>query len=175
MSKARAVTNQLAVAIGLGAVPAAGGPVEVVEAVVAADVHVASQVDQPVRPVDQPGQEVGGEGVDRQHPGMPLRAGVAVAVAVDAGVVDDGIHPAELVDLVGKGPGLLGACEIPDNDCCTAVDQVGQRGRSWGVAGVDDDLVPLVEHWVAALRPRPWADPVMRMRDMSVAFAVSWV
>ena len=34
--------EELAVAVGLGAVPAAGGPVEVMEAVVAADVHVAA-------------------------------------------------------------------------------------------------------------------------------------
>ena len=130
---------------GCGAVPAAAGPAEVLEAVVAADVHVAEQVDHSVRSVDQTGQEVGGEGVDRQHPGMPFWAGVAVTVAVDAGVVDDGVHPAELVDLVGEGPGLPGAGEIPDNACCTAVDQVGERGRSFAVAGVEDHLVPVVE------------------------------
>ena len=76
---------------------------------------------------------------------MPFGAGVAIAVAVDAGVVDDGVHPAELVDLLGEVPGLLGAGEIADDDCCTAVDQVGQRGRPAGVAGVDDDLVSVVE------------------------------
>jgi hypothetical protein len=76
---------------------------------------------------------------------VPFWAGVAIAVAVDAGVVDDGVHPAELVDLLGEVPGLLSAGEIADNDCCTAVDQVGQRGRSAGVAGVHDDLVSAVE------------------------------
>ena len=76
---------------------------------------------------------------------MPFWAGVAFAVAVDAGVVDDGVHPAELVDLVGEVPGLLRAGEITDDDCGTAVDQVGQRGRSAGVAGVDDHLVAVGE------------------------------
>jgi len=33
---------------------------------------------------------------------MPLRTGGAPVVAVDAGVVDDGVQPAELVDLIGK-------------------------------------------------------------------------
>jgi hypothetical protein len=76
---------------------------------------------------------------------VPFWAGVAIAVAVDAGVVDDGVHPAELVDLVGEVDGLLGAAEIADDQGCTAVDQVRQRGRAVGVAGVDDDLVPVVE------------------------------
>ena len=67
-------------------------------------------------------------------------------VAVDAGVVDDGVHPAELVDLVGEGPGLLGAGEIADDQGGAAVDEIGQvGGRSVSVAGVDDDLVAVVE------------------------------
>ena len=76
---------------------------------------------------------------------MSLWAGVAIAVAVDAGVVDDGVHPAEPIDLISQCPGLLGAGEIADDQGRAAVDQVGQRGRAVAVAGVDDDLVPVVE------------------------------
>src|SRR6476661_7089576 len=49
------------------------------------------------------------------------------------------------VDLVCEVPGLLRDGEIPDDDCGAAVDQVGQRGSSTGVAGVDDHLVAVVE------------------------------
>jgi hypothetical protein len=39
--------------------------------------------------------------------------------------VDDRVHPAELIDLIGQVLGLLEAGEVADDDCCTAVDQVG--------------------------------------------------
>lgn len=48
--------EKLAVAVGLGAIPAAGGPVKVAEVLVAADMHVACEVYKPVRLLDQAGQ-----------------------------------------------------------------------------------------------------------------------
>jgi hypothetical protein len=54
------------------------------------------------------------------------------------------IRPSWLT-LLGEVSGLLSAGEIADDDCCTAVDQVGQRGRSASVAGVDDHLVTVGE------------------------------
>jgi hypothetical protein len=65
---------------------------------------------------------------------VPFWAGVAIAVAVDAGVVDDGVHPAELVDLVGEVAGLRSAGEIANDQGRTAIDQVRQRSRAVGVA-----------------------------------------
>jgi hypothetical protein len=41
--------------------------------------------------------------------------------------------------------GLLRTGEIADDQGRAAVDQVGQRSGSVGVAGVDNDLVPVVE------------------------------
>ena len=43
-------------------------------------------------------------------------------------------------DLVGKLTGLLSAGEVAYDHARTAVDQIGQRGRAVGAAGVDDDL-----------------------------------
>ena len=76
---------------------------------------------------------------------MVFRAGMAAGVAVDAGVVDDGVHPAELVDLVGHGPGLLEVGEVADDHGRPAVGEVGQIGGPLVAAGVHDDLVAVFE------------------------------
>jgi hypothetical protein len=68
-----------------------------------------------------------------------------VAVAIDAGVVDNGVHSTALVDLVGEFAGLLAAGQVADDDGGTAIGEIGQRGRPFGVAGVDDDLVTVIE------------------------------
>jgi hypothetical protein len=59
--------------------------------------------------------------------------------------MNDGVHRAELVDLVSEVAGLLNAGKIANDQGRTAIDQVGQRGRAVGVAGVNDNLVPFVE------------------------------
>ena len=91
---------------------------------------------------------------------------MAAGVAVDAGVVDDGVHPAELVDLIGHGPGLLEVGEVADDHGRPVAGEVGQVGGPLVAAGVDDHLVAVIEQGGGGLRPRPWAEPVMRMRDM---------
>lgn len=69
-------------------------------------VHAGTQVDQPVRPLNQCSQDKGGENIDREDPGnagFRLDApGLAIA---DSGVVDDGIAAAEPVDLLGDAFG----------------------------------------------------------------------
>ena len=70
---------------------------------------------------------------------------MAVAVAVDAGVVDDGIHPAELIDLIGQRPGLFHAGEVADDHGRPAGGEVGQVGGPLVAAGVDDYLVAVIE------------------------------
>jgi hypothetical protein len=91
---------------------------------------------------------------------------VAAGVAVNPGVVDDRVHPAELVDLVGHGSGLLEVGEVADHHGRTAVGEVGQVFGPVVAAGVDDDLVAGGEQCGGGGRPRPWAEPVMKMRDM---------
>ena len=59
--------------------------------------------------------------------------------------MDDGIHAAELVDLVSDIPGVSLTGEVADDDRCAMVGEVVQRGCPLGVAGVDDDLVAVGE------------------------------
>ena len=64
--------------------------------------HAAAQIDQPLRTFDQRGQHVGREHIHRQDLGVSFRRRSPIRLAVDAGVVDDGIHAADLVDLLGE-------------------------------------------------------------------------
>jgi len=137
--------EQLAVAVGLDSVPPAGRPVQVSQAVVAAAVHAAGEVDEPVRALDQAGQQVRRQGVDRQRPRMPLRARMAVAVGVHARVVDDRVHPAQLVDLIGEPAGLFSAGEVTDDHGCPPLGKVSNRGRTVRVADVNDHLMTLID------------------------------
>ena len=84
---------------------------------------------------------------------MPFQAGVAAGVAVDAGIVDDGVHPAELVDLIGHGPDLLEAGEVADDHCRSPCGEVGQVSGPLVAAGVDDDLVAVIEQRGGGVAP----------------------
>jgi hypothetical protein len=103
-----------------------------------AAVHAAAEVGQPLGAVDERGQQVGGDDVDRQD----VRAGV------DAGVVDDRVHPAQAVHLVGDAAGLLEVGQVPDDGRSPPVQEVAHGREPVAVAGVDDDLVPVVEQRV---------------------------
>jgi hypothetical protein len=107
--------------------------------------HIAGEVDEAVRTLDQPGQEVGRQGVDRECSRMPLRSGIGVGVGVDGRVVDDGIHPAEAVDLIGETARLFRAGEVADDDGCSEVDEISEDRRSFWIACVDDHLVAAVD------------------------------
>jgi hypothetical protein len=69
------------------------------------DGHAAAQVHQPLRAMDEGGEQVRGDNIDRQD----------VRAAVDAGVVDHRVGPAELVDLVGHSPCLVQLSQVPDD------------------------------------------------------------
>lgn len=107
---------ELAFRIGLAGIPWPPLPVDIVEGAGAAAVHAAREIDQAVGAGDPGGEEIGGEHVDRQRLGVTFRRFAAAALEVDAGIVDDGVHAAEGVDLVGDGAGLGGAGEIADDE-----------------------------------------------------------
>jgi hypothetical protein len=140
-SKSKGGHEELAVAVGLDSVPAAGRPVQVSQAVVAGAVHAAGEVDEAVRALDQAGQQVRRQGVDRQRSRMPLRARMGVAVGVHARVVDDRVHPADLVDLVGETAGLFPAGEVTNNHGCPPLGEISNHGRPVRVAYVNDHLM----------------------------------
>src|SRR6478735_12129313 len=76
---------------------------------------------------------------------MAFWGGLAGDVAVDTGVVDDGVHAAEPVDLLGHVAGFTLTGEVADDDGRSVAGEVAQRGRPLVVTGVDDDLVAVGE------------------------------
>jgi hypothetical protein len=59
----------------------------------------------------------------------PSGGGDALGVDVDAGVVDDGVHPTDRVDLVGETVRLVGVCEIADyNPGCPVSESADADG-----------------------------------------------
>jgi hypothetical protein len=63
---------QLALRVGLGRSPGAFFPQEVVDVRRRAAVHAGTQVDEPLRPLDQRGQDIGRERVDGEDLGKPV-------------------------------------------------------------------------------------------------------
>jgi hypothetical protein len=96
-------------------------------------VLAAAEVDEALRTVDERGEQVGSDDVDRQH----LRSGV------NAGVVDHSVHPAEAVHVAGDMARLLDVGEIADDNRRAAVQEVADGRQPTAVADVDDDPVPI--------------------------------
>ncbi len=95
--------EQLAVRVRAG--PASSAPVHAGHIGSPPVVHAAAEVYEPVRAIDEGGKHVRSDDVDRHD----------LPAAVDAGVVDHRVNPAELVDLVGQSPCLVQVGQIPDD------------------------------------------------------------
>jgi hypothetical protein len=98
-------------------------------------VHAAAEVDQALRAVDERGEQVRGDHVDRQH----------VRPADDAGVVDHRVHPPEAVHLAGDAACLLDVGQIPDDGRGATVQEVAHGREAFRAASVDDDLMAVVQ------------------------------
>lgn len=61
----------------------------------------------------------------------------------DAGIVDDSVHPADVVYLMGEFPGLGCAAEVTDDYSCGVWGEVAERRRPLEGAGVQDNVVAL--------------------------------
>ena len=107
---------ELALAVRLHGVPAPLGPVDVPEGPGGYAVQPAAEVYEPVWAVDQRSEQVGGEGVDGEGLCVAVGGGGAGRLEVDAGVVDDRVHPADVVHLSGERPGLGHAGQVADDD-----------------------------------------------------------
>src|SRR6516165_8984015 len=103
--------------------------------------HAAAEVDQSAGALDQGGQSVWRQGVDRQDSCMSLGCRIAALKAVDTGIVDDGVHAADAIDLICNAPSLDGATEIANDDACRPRRQVGDRLGSCQGACVKNDLM----------------------------------
>ena len=79
----------------------------------------------------QCGEQVRSDHVDRQD----------VRAAEDTGVVDDGIHPSELIRLIGDPLRLLHDGQIANDDRRSATLQIEHRSKSLVVPSVNDDIM----------------------------------
>jgi hypothetical protein len=122
-------------AVRIGARRAVAAPVHAGQAGSTAAVHAAAEVDQALRAVDERGEQVRGDHID----GQDLRS------ANHAGVVDHRVHPPEAVHLAGDLARLLGVGQVSDDGRSAPVQEVAHGREPLRVAGVDDDLVPVVE------------------------------
>ena len=90
--------------------------------------------------------------------------------ADDTGVVDHRVHRPEPVHLPGDASCLLQVGQVPDDRFRAAVQQVAHGGEAIGVAGVDDDLVSVLEQ---RLRSRP-PEAVGGAGDEDTCHETSW-
>jgi hypothetical protein len=98
----------------------------------AAAMKLAAEIDQSARALEQARQDVRRERVDRQHGGVALRFRAAAWLAVDARIVDDGVHAPNWVNLVRNAPGLGRAAQIADRQpsaCGAASASPSARAR----------------------------------------------
>jgi len=105
----------------------------------------AAEVDEPVRAAGQRGEQVGRQGVHRQGPRVTVGGGGAGRFEEDAGVVDDSVHPADLVHLAGQVPGLGRAGQVAGDDSRGVRGEVAERRRPLAAAGVQDDVLAFTD------------------------------
>ena len=66
-------------------------------------------------------------------------------VDVDTGIVNDGIQQSEQVDLVGDAHHVGSYRQVADDEVSATRDEIIDVACSFGVPGVHDDAVPVVE------------------------------
>ena len=64
---------------------------------------------------------------------------------VDAGIVDNSVHRADLVHLIGEVPGLGGAAEVAGDDSRGVWGEAAERRRPLAAAGVEDNVMAFTD------------------------------
>jgi hypothetical protein len=101
----------------------------------------AAEVDEPIRAAGQRREHVGGEGVHSESLRVTFGGCGAGRLEEDAGIVDNSVHPADLVHLTGEVPGLGCAAEVADDDSRGVRGEVAERRRPLAAAGVQDNVM----------------------------------
>ena len=107
-----------------------------------------------------------GQRVDRENGRVPLGGRRSAVRGRYPGIVDDGVHPSERVDLVGDTSGLNGAGKIADDHTSRPLREILERRRALAGSRMQDDLMSFVEERPAAARPKPSVLPVMKILAM---------
>jgi len=79
--------------------------------------------------------------------------------------VDDRVHAANVIDLLGEQPGLGRAGEVADDDSRGALGKAGDRRRPRSAAGVQDDLMALINEDTGGSAAEPVGGAGIRTRD----------
>ena len=104
----------------------------------------AAEVDEPLRAADQSSEHVGRQGVHRESLRVTFGGCGAGRLKEDAGIVDNSVHPADLVHLTGEVSGLGCAAEVADDDSRGARGEVAERRRPLASAGVQDNVMTVI-------------------------------
>ena len=137
--------EELAVAVGLYAVPWTLDPVDVIQGRVAVVVHATAEVDQTCGPFDERGQHVGRQHIHGEDAGVAVVGRDAFAVDIDPGVVDHRVEDTMRVCLVGDAANFGRIREVPDHDTCGTADEIAEFIGTFRRSGVDHDLVAVIE------------------------------
>ena len=103
----------------------------------------ADGYDQALRTLDECGQDIGGQRVDREHVRQTVRGSALAFPKADGGIVNDRIETAEPVDLRRHIPGARDRLQITDHDRFSLRQRAPGVVRACSVARVKYDLVAL--------------------------------
>ena len=119
--------------------------------------HAGTEIDEAFRPLDQRGQNVGRQCVDREDMRQTIGCDAMALPIADSGIADHGIEAAERV---GLGSNIL-----------CAGDGLDISYQAFRIAGMEENLMIF---WLAsnspAIRPRPVVEPEMKTRDRIFIF-----
>jgi len=92
----------------------------------------------------------------------------------DSGIMDDGVEPAEPVDLVGDGFRLRDVGKVTDDDVLGAPTFLRVSSARAALRACRTTLCPCSISSSAAILPRPSAEPVTKTRAiLKISLAVS--
>jgi len=156
---------QLGIRVSLLSAPRPLFPREILQARVPALVQAGTQVDEPLRFMNQRSQNVGGKSVDGKHMRQTVFRRDALRLSVsDARIVDDCIEVAEFIYLRRNVAGLSDARKIAnDNFLRSRIAARASRPRC-SLRACKTKLCPCSMRSCAAIRPSPSEDPVMNTR-----------
>jgi hypothetical protein len=112
----------------------------------------------------QSSEQAGRQGVHCESLRVTFGGCGAGRLKEDAGVVDNSVHPADLVHLAGEVPGPGCAGQVADDDARGVRAEIAERRRPLASAGVEDNVMAFTDEDTGGARPSPSVQPVMKIR-----------